>query len=89
MIGKSEDVVVDSAAEIDVCPPGFGGAWRATGLPVRPIRIVSAGGHALRHFGRKLVIMQIDDQVVTVNFAVVDVKRPILSVARLRDGGTR
>ena len=58
-----------------------------TGLPAQPIRIVSAGGQALRHFGRKLVSMRVEEQAVTVCFEVVDLKRPILSVARLLDKG--
>ena len=79
--------MIDSAAEIPVCPPNFGGPWCAVGMAMRPARIVSASGQVLRHFGRKRVTMQIEDQIVTMDFEVVGVKRPILSVVRLRDCG--
>ena len=57
------------------------------GLPAKPMRLASAGGQCLWHCGRKLVAMQVNDEIVSVCYEVVDVKRPIPSVARLLDKG--
>ena len=81
------DILVDSGAEIHVCPPSFG-----DGSPLAPASgnmvIRSAGGHQLEYFGQRRVHMETGNgEKVQVDFHVAAVKRPILSVGLLISKG--
>ncbi len=48
-----------------------------------------AGGQSLRHYGRILVALEVQENFVSLNFEVVDATRALLSVSAILDKGWR
>ena len=76
-------VLVDSGAVVHVC-----GKDDFPNAPIRPgpepMLLRGAGGHELRHLGRKTVKARCQGQSLTIEFAVIpEVHMPILSVSVL------
>ena len=57
--------------------------------PCPPIALRNASGELLRHYGRRQVDFMSNGAPVRVVFQVVDVVRPTLSVARLKERGVK
>ena len=86
---KMIDLMVDSGAECTVCGP-----YDFPEFPIREggkdVRLHAADGRALKWYGRKSVSFEAHDgEVLRVEFNVVDVTRPILSVASMTDNGNQ
>ena len=84
--GKMIDLIGDSGAESTVCGPND--------FPEFPmlrdgpeVRLHAADGRALKWYGRKPVSFEAHGERLYVEFNVVDVTRPILSVASMTDNG--
>ena len=79
-------IMVDSGSFEHVCPPTF-----ATHIPIlrssADISAVTATGQSIKHYGKKTVVMAVGDGYASIDFEVLDVQRPILSVAKLLDHG--
>jgi hypothetical protein len=48
-----------------------------------------AGGQSLRHYGRVLVVLKVQENYVSLYFEVVDASRALLSVSAVLDKGWR
>jgi hypothetical protein len=81
---RLQKLVVDSGSEIHVCP-----AWFASEFALQPslrrLKIRSAGGETLQHYGQRVVGVQFRGIVLSIVFEVSDVQRPLLSMAALID----
>ena len=54
-----EQVTIDSGAEESVCPLGWGGDFGMTVVaPGREMKMVSAGGGEMKHFGSRKVTIK-------------------------------
>ena len=75
-------LTVDCAAEVHVCPLKFGGNY---GLqpPQKGLRVRAAGGEILKYYGRRTMLLYIDEHVVQVTFHVLDVVRPFAARGRV------
>lgn len=84
--GSEVDLMVDSGAELTVCGP-----QDFPDVPTEergtPARLRSAEGRLLKWYGQKRVSFETQGEKMQVTFDVVDVVRPILSVARMTDHG--
>ena len=76
------EILVDSGAEVHVCPPAFGGALLSTIVPGR-MTVRSAGGHIIPHYSCKSITLIVANMSVEVTFEVIEVTRAILSVRML------
>ena len=80
------DLMIDSGAESTVCGP-----TDFPGYPTRregpEVHLRSADGRPLKWYGRKEVWFEAQGESLRVAFNVVDVVRPILSVATMTDNG--
>ena len=79
-------LTVDCAAEVHVCPLWFGERYGLQ-LPQKGLRVRAASGEILKYHGRRTVLLCIDGHMVQITFHVLDVVRPLLSVAELNDHG--
>eukprot|EP00972_Heterocapsa_arctica_P073312 10826252-Heterocapsa_arctica.AAC.1 len=79
-------ILMDSESFLRVCPPSF-----VPEVPVRSgerqLRAVDASGHDLRYYGMKKVILATAGGLVDVDFAVMDVSQPLLSIGELHRQG--
>jgi hypothetical protein len=86
-LGKG-DIIVDSAADESCWPAGQGDAF-----PTRPakkeLKLRTANGGEMKHYGEKQVTFKYEGAKVPVGlkFQVTDVKRPLLAVRRLVEKG--
>jgi hypothetical protein len=84
-------MLVDSGAEVRVCPPNFASEWPI--LPAtRPLRLRAVNGQELAHLGvRKVPVILADVSGVThkavICFQVAPMSRPVLSAVRLASCG--
>ena len=53
----------------------------------RNIKLMTANGGEMQHYGEKEITFMNDDQVVGMKFQVTDVKKPLLAVRRLVEKG--
>ncbi|CAE8735976.1 unnamed protein product [Polarella glacialis] len=58
-------------------------------LADRKLKVWSAGGQRIRHYGHKLVDMELEGSIVQMDFDIMDVKRPIVSVMKMMKVGHR
>ena len=80
------DLMVDSGAERTVCGPhDFPGVPIDRECP--KVELHGADGRTLKWYGRKVVAFHAQGERLKVVFSVVDVTRPILSVANMTDNG--
>ena len=79
-------LTVDCAAEVHVCPLWFGEGYGLQ-LPQRGLRVRAASGKIMKYHGRRTVLLYIDEHMVQITFHVLDVVRPLLSVAEPYDHG--
>ena len=84
--GKKVDLMVDSGAEATVCGPNDFPDF-PTQRDGPEVRLHAADGRALKWYGRKSVSFEAHGERLQVEFNVVDVARPILSVASMTDNG--
>ena len=82
-------VLIDSGACTHVCPRSFAPRVPLMDTPEDgSSRAVTADGRPLTRWGEREVTMVLNDgNHLKATFQVMDVSRPILSVAKLRDGG--
>jgi hypothetical protein len=86
-LGKG-DIIVDSAADESCWPAGHGDAF-----PTKPVakelKLRTANGGEMRHYGEKHVTFKFDGAKgpVGLKFQVTDVKKPLLAVRRLVERG--
>eukprot|EP00972_Heterocapsa_arctica_P008818 1293807-Heterocapsa_arctica.AAC.1 len=78
---------MDSGSFLHVCSPSF-----APEVPVRrdehQLRAVTANGHALKYYGmKKVALATTGGLILVVDFAVMDVSQPLLSVGELHRRG--
>ena len=79
------ELLVDTRATEHVCePPHFTHAALTSGPRPAP---KTATGELLKGYGTRTVDFRCQGEELRVGFTVVDVKRPILSVSRLKDRG--
>jgi hypothetical protein len=88
------EITVDSAAEESVCPQGW--AEQFGFVPVVPgceIKLVTANGGKIQHYGKRNIIFQADKDKVDggvkmgLGFEVTDVRKPLASVSRICEKG--
>jgi len=80
------DIVVDSAADESCWPKDLGGAFE-TKPSKRNIRLLTANGGEMKHYGEKEVTFKNGETKVGMKFQVTDVKKPLLAVRRLVERG--
>ena len=88
-VGPAE-IVIDSAADESVCPKEWGKAFRTKAIPENEkIKLRSANGGKIEHFGEKVVSFKTGDQddAKGMRFQVCDVQRPLAAVWRIVEQG--
>ncbi|CAE8619652.1 unnamed protein product [Polarella glacialis] len=83
--GDEVVATVDSGSPVHACPK-----WMAPSRPLltdRRLKVWSAGGQRIRHYGHKLVDMELEGSPVQMDFDIMDVRRPIVSVAKMMKAG--
>jgi hypothetical protein len=84
------DIVVDSAADESCWPVGQGDAY-PTKKSSRTLRLKTANGADMNHYGEKEVMFKYkggeNKEAVGIKFQVTDVKKPLLAVRRLVEKG--
>ena len=84
------DIVVDSAADESCWPIGQGDAY-PTKKSTRTLRLKTANGADMTHYGEKEVLFKYqggeNKEAVGIKFQVTDVKKPLLAVRRLVEKG--
>ncbi|CAE8585279.1 unnamed protein product, partial [Polarella glacialis] len=79
--GDEVVATVDSGSPVHACPK-----WMAPSRPLltdRHLKVWSAGGQRIRHYGHKLVDMELEGSPVQMDFDIMDVRRPIVSVVKM------
>lgn len=84
------DIVVDSAADESCWPKGAGDAF-PTRRSSKNILLKTANGSEMNHYGEKEITFEHGDRggVVGMVFQVTDVTKPLLSVRRLVERGSK
>ena len=84
------DIVVDSAADESCWPVGHGDAF-PTKKSTRTLRLKTASGADMNHYGEKEVTFKYkggeNKEAVGIKFQVTDVRKPLLAVRRLVERG--
>jgi hypothetical protein len=84
------DIVVDSAADESCWPVGHGDAF-PTKKSTRTLRLKTASGADMNHYGEKEVTFKYkggeNKEAVGIKFQVTDVRKPLLAVRRLVEKG--
>ena len=83
-------MVIDSAADESVCPKGWCKEFRTKAIPEdKKIKLRSANGGNIEHFGEKVVSFKTGDQddAKGMRFQVCDVQRPLAAVWRIVEQG--
>jgi hypothetical protein len=84
------DIVVDSAADESCWPVGHGDAF-PTKKTSRVLRLKTANGADMNHYGEKEVMFKYkggeNKDAVGIKFQVTDVRKPLLAVRRLVERG--
>jgi hypothetical protein len=84
------DIVVDSAADESCWPVGHGDAF-PTKKTSRVLRLKTANGADMNHYGEKEVMFKYkggeNKEAVGIKFQVTDVRKPLLAVRRLVERG--
>jgi hypothetical protein len=84
------DIVVDSAADESCWPVGHGDAF-PTRKSTRTLRLKTANGADMNHYGEKEVTFKYKGgegkEAVGIKFQVTDVRKPLLAVRRLVEKG--
>ena len=80
------EIVVDSAADESCWPKDQGGAFELKPSK-RNIKLMTANGGEMQHYGEKEVTFLNKDRVIGMKFQVTDVKKPLLAVRRLVEKG--
>ena len=81
-------IAVDSGAEVDIMPAKW--VTKHMRWVTGPSMVLrGAGGQSLRHYGRILVALEVQENFVSLNFEVVDASRALLSVSAILDKGWR
>eukprot|EP00972_Heterocapsa_arctica_P112970 16434700-Heterocapsa_arctica.AAC.1 len=80
-------LLLDTGSFEHACPRFF-----RPDIPILPIDesmpARAANGAAMRVYGRKVVVFYLfDDRTITIDFVVMDVRRPLLSVGKLVEKG--
>ena len=81
-------IAVDSGTEVHIMPL----KWVTKDMrwvPSPSLTLRSAGGQSLRHYGRILVTLKLQENFVSLYFEVVDASRALLSVSDILDTGWR
>lgn len=90
-LGKG-DLVVDSAADESCWPVGHGDAF-PTKPSSRKMRLRTANGEEMRHYGEKRVLFRCGGpgggEPLALTFQVTDVRKPLLAVRRLTEKGNK
>ena len=86
------DIIVDSAADESCWPVGQGEAY-PTKASSRSIRLKTANGGDMQHYGEKEVTFVYEGgegrDPVGIKFQVTDVRKPLLAVRRLVEKGNK
>jgi hypothetical protein len=84
----SGDIVVDSAADESCWPVGQGDAYPTT-TSGRKLRLRTANGGEMEHYGQKEVLINYKGgkDPIGLRFQVTDVRKPLLAVRRLVEKG--
>ena len=85
------EITVDSGAEESVWPAGWFKEEPVRTSGVEPKKFVAANGQRMAHYGSKQVRFckkdSDDGQVMSLNFEVTDVTRPLVAVRRIVEHG--
>ena len=72
-------IAVDSGTEVHIMPAKW--VTKHMRLVTGPSMVLrGAGGQSLRHYGRVLVVLKVQENLVSLHFEVVDANRALLSV---------
>ena len=86
------DIIVDSAADESCWPVGQGDAY-PTKVSSRTMRLKTANGGDMQHYGEKEVLFRYEGgerkDPVGIKFQVTDVRKPLLAVRRLVEKGNK
>ena len=82
---KCMEVVLDSGSAIHVCPKDFGDNEKLEWS--EPLKLTAAGGHQIKHYGKKRVKLDFGPFQAETRFGVPDVRRALLSVSRMTEAG--
>ena len=88
-VGTTE-IIVDSAADESVCPQDWAKEFKTREVSEdRRMRLRSASGGRINHFGEKTVNFTSGDQdsIMSMGFQVCDVQRPLAAVWRMVEKG--
>ena len=84
------DIIVDSAADESCWPVGLGDAY-PTKTSSRAMRLKTANGGDMQHYGEKEVLFKYEGgekrDPIGIRFQVTDVRKPLLAVRRLVEKG--
>ena len=90
-MGKGDNIV-DSAADESCWPVGEGDAY-PTKTASRKMVLRTANGGDMQHYGKKEIIFKYeggeDKDPVGLKFQVTDVRKPLMSVAKICDTGPK
>jgi len=85
------EITVDSAAEESVCPKEWGQNDYETKEPARWMKFVNASGGSMNHYGERSATFRVGSNpaVMSLNFQVSDVQKPLVSVRRITERGNK
>jgi hypothetical protein len=83
------EITVDSAAEESVCPQGWCREF-GTKEAMKKLKFVNASGGEMGHYGERIANFKVvgkDSGVMSLNFQVSDVQKPLVAVRRITEKG--
>ena len=94
ILGERREVTIDSAAEESVCPKDWESEFGLKHVSEdRKLKLVSANGGRIEHFGEREVSFQAEDAkeggMMGMIFQVSDVRKPLAAVWRICQKGNR